>query len=50
MPMNSPYAAGSFDERNSNGLFARSKTTVRYLYGDIRPTKLWSLLNELLTY
>ena len=44
---NGPYAAGSFDERISNGLFARSKSTVRYFYGGICSNKLWALLNEL---
>ena len=46
----STHAVGSFDERISNGLFARCKTTVGYFYGVISPTKLWSLINKLLTY
>ena len=50
MPTNGQYAEGSFTERNPNGMFVHSRATVRFLYGGIRPTKLWAHLNDLRTY
>ena len=50
MPMNGQYAEGSFTERNPISKFVHSTVTVRFLYGGIRPTKLWAHLNNIRTY
>ena len=50
MPTNKKYAEGLSIERNSNVMFVHNTVTVRFLYGDIRPTKLWTYLNDLRTY
>ena len=50
MPTNKKYAEGSSIERNSNVMFVHNTVMVWFLHGDIRPTKLWTYLNDLRTY
>ena len=50
MPTNGQYAEGSFTERNPKGMFVHNTVTVRFLYGGMRPTKLWTYLNDLRTF
>ena len=50
MSTNELYAEDSSIERNPNVMFVHNTVTVRFPYGDIRPTKLWTYLDDLRTY